>query len=239
MNNLRTRLRRDVKRLLAYTVPAIPSVIGFGAIIAGAQSLPATKNTDLFQANPLSIGITSMLFVATFVPLGYGILLATGYLKPRIMSKLFAVLMSVVMLPATFYFLAVPRKTTLEYVKQAILVTHISWYLSLALLVAGLIYSAWLINGYLKRSPWYVFLITLPYVLVYAQVAPQFSAFNNLLAMSSFTTKNLYLMLNKFHGNLLLMNTASFSQFAIAIFILAIWMGVSSYAFIWKKTKNW
>ena len=133
-----------------------------------------------------------------------------------------------------------PAKTTTKNIAFAVFDTKVFFITLYVTLVIGFIVNIYLVRNLLKKSNWWLFIISLPYMFTSFLAISYHRAFLNLTQYSDFSYRNLSKMFTSFKQvDIRYMNSLWYQVIAFVVVSMIFLEGVNIGAFAWKKTKKW
>lgn len=202
-----------------------------------------------FSSFSLSVTDTKFQYFSIVILWSMSVIVTNGYLVYTLLKKkiadtpsLFTVLLifNNVILISSLIPLFVYGETVRESgVKNVISNIYIFYYFSVGLMVAGLIVTLLLIKKSIKKSNWWIFIASIPYIITGWIIQQEYMGFNEFVNADNFSYENVANMLRDVDGDMLLLNPTWYKFLAIPVIILIFMMGMILVEFIWKKTSSW
>lgn len=124
-------------------------------------------------------------------------------------------------------------------VKAVITNIYVFYGVALVLMLIGLLLTISLIKDSIKKSNWWVFVASLPYIVTSWVMYRDYTGFNQFVHADNFSYKNVAKMLEDIDANMLLLNPGLYKFISILIIVLALMMGMIAVEVVWKKTSEW
>lgn len=124
-------------------------------------------------------------------------------------------------------------------VKAVVTNIYVFYGVTLGLMLFGFLLTIYLIKNSIKKSNWWVFVASLPYIFTLWIIQRDYISFRQFVHADNFSYKNVAKMLEDVDANMLLLNPTWYKFLSILIIVLVLMMGVIAVEVVWKKTREW
>lgn len=124
-------------------------------------------------------------------------------------------------------------------VKAVVTNIYVFYWIALGLMLTGFIITLFLISKSIRKSNWWVFLASIPYVVTSWIIQRDYTGFDRFVHADNFTYKNVAQMLKDVDRDMLLLNPTWYKFLSILIITLFLMMGMIAVENVWKKTSEW
>lgn len=137
-------------------------------------------------------------------------------------------------------FIKYPFVRNTSSVKAVLANTKLYFIVFAVLLVIGWLVNLYLTKSALKKSNWWLFIVTLPYLLTSFLIYRRYVEVDGFFKLKHFKYETVAAMLRQLKiPDLRVMNPLWYETIALIILSLIILIGVVTGEIIWKKTKTW
>lgn len=203
----------------------------------------------LFASFSLSMEDTKVQYASVIILWSLSVIVTNGYLLYALLKKklayipsLFTILMvfnNVIFVSSLIPWFVYGKAVSESGVKAVISNIYIFYFSSIGLLIIGLVLTLILIKKSIEKSNWWVFIASIPYIIIGWIIQREYIGFNQFVNAHNFSYKNVANMLSDVDGDMLLLNPTWYKFISIPVIILILMMGMSAVEFIWKKTSSW
>lgn len=116
---------------------------------------------------------------------------------------------------------------------------YVFYGVALGLMLLGLLLTIFLIKDSIKKSNWWVFVASLPYIFTSWIMYRDYTGFNQFVHADNFSYKNVAEMLEDIDADMMLLNPTWYKFLSILIIVLVLMMGMIAVEIVWKKTSEW
>lgn len=116
---------------------------------------------------------------------------------------------------------------------------YVFYGVALGLMLLGLLFTIFLIKDSIKKSNWWVFVASLPYIFTSWIMYRDYTGFNQFVHADNFSYKNVSKMLEDIDADMMLLNPTWYKFLSILIIVLVLMMGMIAVEVVWKKTSEW
>lgn len=124
-------------------------------------------------------------------------------------------------------------------VKAVVTNIYVFYGATLVLMVVGFLLTIYLIKESIRKSNWWVFVASFPYIVTSWMIQRDYTSFKQFVHADNFTYKNVAKMLQDVDADMLLLNPSWYKFLSILIIILFLMMGMIAIENVWKKTSRW
>ncbi|EPM6858989.1 hypothetical protein ACTPGW_002615 [Enterococcus faecalis] len=242
MKNDKKNWNKTAGKIASLLIAYIAFVLFVALVTASAMSFNGEISKNPFLFHTLSDGLLVFFLALSVVTTNY--LLIKSMNKKNTKDKapikqILYVFNDVLALSSIIPLFALNNKVNASGVENVVKNTYTFYYATLLFMVIGVCITVFLIRDYLKKSNWWFFIISIPYVIVGWFIQEDFSSFKLLVESSEFSYGKMASALDKVDLDLVMLNPTFFDFLAGIIVVLILVIGLIIYEKVWSKTKRW
>lgn len=224
-----------VSVLLSWLIPMLIVILAALAFLAlnehtGSNELKPTKITDwIFLIAWFISPVVSVFFLIFNRKNGY-----------KNITSLFMYPIALFIVSVVPLFISHPEARTAAAVRAGISNTKLYFIVFYVVLFVAYLVNLALSKSAFKKSNWWLFIATIPYMLTAFMVQKAQGSFIKFISLKDFEYSSVAKMMKVGHFNdVRLMNPLWYDTIGLIVASTILLIGVSLSAFIWKKTKKW